>query len=93
MIYNYPQSYHMMLQGRHCFEWGYELIQSQRMTAHCIAYRDAARIRLSLVNTHGSLTSRMDVTTFNLHLRELAVMVEGYPRHRLGRWRHYQQWC
>ena len=41
MIYNYPQSYSMVPRDAIALEWGYELIQSQRMTAHCIAYRDA----------------------------------------------------
>ena len=76
MIYNYPQSYHMVPKDAVALEWGYELIQSQRMTAHCIAYRDAG-VRYYVcpsVNTHGSLTSRMDVTTFNIRTSaELAV--------------------
>ncbi len=76
MIYNYPQSYHMVPKDAIAMEWGYELIQSQRMTDHCIAYRDAG-VRYYLCpscNTHGSLTSRMDVTTFNIRTcGELAV--------------------
>ena len=76
MIYNYPQSYHMVPKGAVALEWGYELIQSQRMTDHCIAYRDAG-VRYYVCpscNTHGSLTSRMDVTTFNIRTcAELAV--------------------
>jgi len=76
MIYNYPQSYHLVPKDAIALEWGYELIQSQRMTAHCIAYRDAG-VRYYVcpsVNTHGSLTSRMDVTTFNIRTcAELAV--------------------
>ena len=68
MIYNYPQSYHMVPKDAVALEWGYELIQSQRMTAHCIAYRNAG-VRYYLcpsVNTHGALSGRMDVTTFNI---------------------------
>ena len=76
MIYNYPQSYHMVPKDAVALEWGYELIQSQRMTDHCIAYRDAG-VRYYVCpscNTHGSLTSRMDVTTFNIRTcGELAV--------------------
>ena len=76
MIYNYPQSYHLVPKDAVALEWGYELIQSQRMTDHCIAYRDAG-VRYYVCpscNTHGSLTSRMDVTTFNIRTcGELAV--------------------
>ncbi len=98
MIYNYPQSYHMVPKDAVALEWGYELIQSQRMTAHCIAYRDAG-VRYYVcpsVNTHGSLTSRMDVTTFNLRTcAELAVEygAEGYLVTDWGDGGHYQQWC
>ncbi len=98
MIYNYPQSYHMVPKDAIALEWGYELIQSQRMTAHCIAYRDAG-VRYYVcpsVNTHGSLTSRMDVTTFNLRTcAELAVEygAEGYLVTDWGDGGHYQQWC
>ncbi len=76
MIYNYPQSYHMVPKDAIALEWGYELIQSQRMTDHCIAYRNAG-VRYYVCpscNTHGSFTSRMDVTTFNIRTcAELAV--------------------
>ena len=98
MIYNYPQSYHMVPKDAIALEWGYELIQSQRMTAHCIAYRDAG-VRYYVcpsVNTHGSLTSRMDMTTFNLRTcAELAVEygAEGYLVTDWGDGGHYQQWC
>jgi len=76
MIYNYPQSYHMVPKDAIALEWGYELIQSQRMTDHCIAYKNAG-VRYYVCpscNTHGSFTSRMDVTTFNIRTcGELAV--------------------
>ena len=76
MIYNYPQSYHMVPKDAIALEWGYELIQSQRMTDHCIAYKNAG-VRYYVCpscNTHGSFTSRMDVTTFNIRTcAELAV--------------------
>ncbi len=98
MIYNYPQSYHMVPKDAIALEWGYELIQSQRMTAHCISYRDAG-VRYYVcpsVNTHGSLTSRMDVTTFNIRTSaELAVEygAEGLLLTDWGDGGHYQQWC
>ena len=97
MIYNYPQSYHMVPKDAIALEWGYELIQSQRMTAHCIAYRDAG-VRYYLcpsVNTHGSLTSRMDVTTFNIRTcAELAVEygAEGLLLTDWGDGGHPQSW-
>ena len=97
MIYNYPQSYHMVPKDAIALEWGYELIQSQRMTAHCIAFRDAG-VRYYVcpsVNTHGSLTSRMEVTTFDLRTcAGLAVEygAEGYLLTDWGDGGHYQQW-
>jgi len=78
-------------------EWGYELIQSQRMTDHCIAYRNAG-VRYYVcpsVNTHGSLTSRMDVTTFNIRTSaELAVEygAEGLLLTDWGDGGHPQSW-
>jgi len=97
MIYNYPQSYHMVPKDAIALEWGYELIQSQRMTAHCIAYRDAG-VRYYVcpsVNTHGSLTSRMDVTTFNIRTcAELAMEygAEGLLLTDWGDGGHPQSW-
>ena len=97
MIYNYPQSYHMVPKDAIALEWGYELIQTQRMTAHCIAYRDAG-VRYYVcpsVNTHGSLTSRMDVTTFNIRTcAELATEygAEGMLLTDWGDGGHPQPW-
>ena len=97
MIYNYPQSYHMVPKDAIALEWGYELIQSQRMTDHCIAYRNAG-VRYYVcpsVNTHGSLTSRMDVTTFNIRTcAELAVEygAEGLLLTDWGDGGHPQSW-
>ena len=97
MIYNYPQSYHMVPKDAIALEWGYELIQSQRMTAHCIAYRDAG-VKYYVcpsVNTHGSLTSRMDVTTFNIRTcAELAMEygAEGMLLTDWGDMGHPQPW-
>ncbi len=97
MIYNYPQSYHMVPKDAIALEWGYELIQSQRMTDHCIAYKNAG-VRYYVcpsVNTHGSLTSRMDVTTFNIRTSaELAVAygAEGLLLTDWGDGGHPQSW-
>ena len=97
MIYNYPQSYHLVPKDAIALEWGYELIQSQRMTDHCIAYRNAG-VRYYVcpsVNTHGSLTSRMDVTTFNIRTSaELAVEygAEGLLLTDWGDGGHPQSW-
>ncbi|MBQ7866546.1 MAG: family 20 glycosylhydrolase [Clostridia bacterium] len=76
MIYNYPQSYHLVPKDAIAMEWGYELIQSQRMTDHCIAYRNAGvkYYVCPATNVHGTFTGRMDVTTFNIRTcAELAV--------------------
>lgn len=97
MIYNYPQSYHLVPRDAVALEWGYELIQSQRMTAHCIAYRDAG-VRYYVcpsTNTHGSLAGRMDVTTFNIRTcAELAAEygAEGLLLTDWGDGGHPQSW-
>ncbi len=97
MIYNYPQSYHMVPKDAIALEWGYELIQSQRMTDHCIAYRDAG-VRYYVcpsTNTHGSFAGRMDVTTFNIRTcAELAVEygAEGLLLTDWGDGGHPQSW-
>ena len=97
MIYNYPQSYSMVPRDAIALEWGYELIQSQRMTAHCIAYRDAD-VRYYVcpsVNTHGALSGRMDVTTFNIRTcGELAAEygAEGLLLTDWGDGGHPQYW-
>ena len=97
MIYNYPQSYSQVPKDAVALEWGYELIQSQRMTAHCIAYRDAG-VRYYVcpsANTHGSLSGRMDVTTFNIRTcAELAVEygAEGLLLTDWGDGGHAQSW-
>ena len=98
MIYNYPQSYHMVPKDAVALEWGYEYIQSQRMTDHCIAYRDAG-VRYYVcpsVNTHSSYTSRMDVTTFNIRTcAELAVEygAEGILLTEWGGGGQFGVWC
>ena len=97
MVYNYPQSYHLVPKDAVALEWGYELIQSQRMTAHCIAYRDAG-VRYYVcpsTNTHGSLAGRMDVTTFNIRTcAELATEygAEGLLLTDWGDGGHPQSW-
>ncbi len=97
MIYNYPQIYDRVPKDAIALEWGYELIQSQRMTDHCIAYRNAG-VRYYVcpsVNTHGSLTSRMDVTTFNIRTcAELAMEygAEGLLLTDWGDGGHPQSW-
>ena len=97
MIDSYPESYAMVPKDAIALEWGYELIQSQRMTAHCIAFRDAG-VRYYVcpsVNTHGSLSGRMDVTTFNIRTcGELAVEygAEGMLLTDWGDGGHAQSW-
>ncbi len=97
MIYDYPQIYAQVPKDAVVLEWGYELIQSQRMAAHCIAYRDAG-VRYYVcpsVNTHGSLSGRMDVTTFNIRTcGELASEygAEGLLLTDWGDGGHAQSW-
>ncbi len=97
MIYNYPESYHLVPKDAVALEWGYELIQSQRMTAHCIAYQKAG-VRYYVcpsVNTHCSLSGRMDVATFNIRTcAELALEygAEGLLMTDWGDGGHPQSW-
>jgi len=68
MIHHNPQAFSQIPKDAVVLEWGYELIQSQRMTAYCIAWRDAG-IRYYVcpaTNVHSSFSGRMDVTTFNI---------------------------
>ncbi len=68
MIYNYPETYDRIPKGAVALEWGYELIQSQRMAAHCIDFAKAGieYYVCPSCNTHLSFTGRNDVTTFNI---------------------------
>ncbi len=68
MIYNYPETYEKIPEGAVALEWGYELIQSQRMAAHCIDFKRAGieYYVCPSCNTHLSFTGRNDVTTFNI---------------------------
>lgn len=68
MIYDSENAYHMIPEGSVVLEWGYELIQSQRMAEHCIKYRNAGLefYVCPSCNTHLSFTGRSDVTTFNI---------------------------
>ncbi len=68
MIYNYPETYDKIPEGAVALEWGYELIQSQRMAAHCIDFKRAGieYYVCPSCNTHLSFTGRNDVTTFNI---------------------------
>lgn len=68
MIYNYQDLYHQIPKDAIALEWGYELIQSQMMTEHCISFRDAG-IKYYVCpscNTHMAFTGRFDVTSFNI---------------------------
>ncbi len=97
MIYNYPESYHLVPKGAVALEWGYELIQSQRMASHCIDYQKAG-VRYYVcpsVNTHASLAGRMDVTTFNIRTcAEIALEygAEGILLTDWGDGGHPQSW-
>ena len=68
MIYNYQNLYHQIPKDAIALEWGYELIQSQMMTEHCISFKNAG-IKYYVcpsVNTHMAFTGRFDVTSFNI---------------------------
>lgn len=68
MIYKSEELYHMIPKDSVVLEWGYELIQSQLMTEHCIMFKNAGLnyYVCPSTNTHLSYTGRMDVTTFNI---------------------------
>ena len=76
MIYKFEKTYNMIPKDAILLEWGYELIQSQRMTEHCIKFKNAGLkyYVCPSCNTHYTFTGRMDVTTFNIRTAaEIAV--------------------
>ena len=80
MIYKSEKLYEMIPKDSVILEWGYELIQSQLMTEHCIMFKNAGLnyYVCPSVNTHLSYTGRMDVTTFNIRTAaEIAVKHGG----------------
>ena len=68
MIYKWAELYGKIPQDAVIMEWGYELIQSQLMTEHCIAFEKTGLeyYVCPSCNTHTSFTGRADVTTFNI---------------------------
>ena len=68
MIYKWAELYEKIPQDAVIMEWGYELIQSQLMTEHCIAFEKTGLdyYVCPSCNTHTSFTGRADVTTFNI---------------------------
>ncbi len=68
MIYKFQNTYDMIPKDAVLLEWGYELIQSQRMTEHCITFKNAGLnyYVCPSCNTHLTFTGRTDVTTFNI---------------------------
>ena len=80
MIYKSEKLYEMIPKDSVILEWGYELIQSQLMTEHCIMFKNAGLnyYVCPSVNTHLNYTGRMDVTTFNIRTAaEIAVKHGG----------------
>lgn len=80
MIYKSERLYHMIPKDSIILEWGYELIQSQVMTEHCMTFKNAGLnyYVCPSTNTHLSYTGRMDVTTFNIRTAaEIAVKHGG----------------
>ena len=78
MIYKYKDLYNMIPRDAIALEWGYELIQSQVMTAHCIEFQQAG-VKYYVCpscNTHLSFTGRFDVTSFNI--RTAAEIARDY---------------
>ena len=68
MIYKWAKLYEKIPQDAVIMEWGYELIQSQVMTEHCIAFEKTGLdyYVCPSCNTHMSFTGRADVTSFNI---------------------------
>ena len=68
MIYKSEHLYDQIPKDAVILEWGYELIQSQMMTEHCIAFQKAGLdyYVCPATNIHCSFTGRSDVTTFNI---------------------------
>ena len=68
MIYKSEKLYNLIPKDAVALEWGYELIQSQMMTEHCIAFKNAGLnyYVCPATNGHCSFCGRSDVTTFNI---------------------------
>ena len=68
MIYKSEKLYSMIPKDAIALEWGYELIQSQMMTEHCISFKNAGLnyYVCPATNGHCAFTGRSDVTTFNI---------------------------
>lgn len=68
MIYSHKELYNMIPKDATVLEWGYDLIQSQMMTEHCIEFneRKIDYYVCPSCNTHRSFTGRFDVTSFNI---------------------------
>jgi len=68
MIYKSERLYDMIPKDAVVLEWGYELIQSQMMAEHCIAFKNAGLnyYVCPATNGHCSFCGRSDVTTFNI---------------------------
>ncbi len=78
MIYKYKDLYHQIPRDAIALEWGYELIQSQTMTAHCMEFQQAG-VKYYVCpscNTHLAFTGRFDVTSFNI--RTAAEIARDY---------------
>ncbi len=78
MIYKYKDLYHQIPRDAIALEWGYELIQSQVMTAHCKEFQQAG-VKYYVcpsTNTHLSFAGRFDVTSFNI--RTAAEIARDY---------------
>ena len=68
MIYNNPETYKMIPKDAIALEWGYDLIQSQRMAEHCIGYQKEGidYYICPSCNTQLSFVGRNDCSTFNI---------------------------
>jgi len=100
MIYNYQNLYHQIPKDAIALEWGYELIQSQMMTEHCISFRNAG-VKYYVcpsANTHNTFTGRFDVTSFNIRTSAELATRFGAEGILLTNWgsldghAHFQVW-
>lgn len=76
MIYNHKELYDRIPKNATVLEWGYDLIETQLMTEHCIMFQNAGLNYYVCPsnNTYLSFTGRTDVSNFNIRTAaELAV--------------------
>ena len=99
MLPNYDSIYDSLPVDAIALEWGYDLIQCQQMTEHCIEFasKNIPFYVCPSCNTHCSMTGRTDVMHFNLRTTAELGMKHGACGYLLTDWGdnghpHFRVW-